>query len=256
MRLPLVPHPAPIGQLIECFCSSFSFDNGLLVKKRFQLTKYYNWLIFSIVNPEIQSRVKLYARGKLADVGCGEKPYKAMIAEYVKEHVGIDHEFTLHDKSEIDLIGSAYDIPVSDETFDSLLCTYVLEHLERPHLAVAEANRVLKKGGYGIYTVPFFWHIHEAPRDFYRYTKYGLRYLFENSGFDVVELKAVSGFFITFGQEFAYFLNQFRGKQRVNPLYWLLPPLIVLVQAIAYILGRFEKQEDFTIEYIIVVRKK
>ncbi|MGA9406000.1 MAG: class I SAM-dependent methyltransferase, partial [Bacteroidota bacterium] len=148
------------------------------MKKRFPLARYHNWLIYSVVNPEIHSMLKLYARGKLADVGCGDKPYKNMAKEFVDEHVGIDHEGTFHDRTQIDLNGTAYDVPVHNETFDSVLCTYVLEHLEQPDRAIAEANRILKKGGYGIYTVPFFWHIHEAPRDFFRFTKYGLRYLF------------------------------------------------------------------------------
>ncbi len=226
------------------------------MKKRFPLARYHNWLIYSVVNPEIHSMLKLYARGKLADVGCGDKPYKNMAKEFVDEHVGIDHEGTFHDRTQIDLNGTAYDVPVHNETFDSVLCTYVLEHLEQPDRAIAEANRILKKGGYGIYTVPFFWHIHEAPRDFFRFTKYGLRYLFERNGFEVVELKALSGFCVTFGQEASYFLAQFRGTHKANPLYWLLPPLIVVIQAIAYVLSKVEKSEDFTIEYIIVVRKK
>jgi len=200
--------------------------------------------------------VKQYARGKLADLGCGEKPYKEMVADFVELHVGIDHPDSLHDKSQIDLIGSAYRLPVKDEMFDSVLCTYVLEHLEEPHRAIAEAHRILKKGGCGIYTVPFFWHLHEAPRDFFRFTKYGLKYLFESNGFEILELRALSGFCVTFGQEFAYFLNQFRGRRRINPLYWLVPPLITLILVIAYVLSKIEKSEDFTIEYIIVVRKK
>jgi SAM-dependent methyltransferase len=226
------------------------------VKKRYPLTKYYNWLIFSIVNPELRSMLQKYAHGRLVDIGCGEKPYKEMAAEYVDEHVGVDHAQTLHDKTQIDLIGSAYSVPVGDETYDSLLCTYVLEHLEEPGTAIAEAYRILKKGGIGIYTVPFFWHLHEAPRDFFRFSKYGLQYLFEKNGFETVELKALSGFFVTFGQETAYFLNGFRGANRFSPLYWLLPPIVILVQAVAFVLGKIEKSEDFTAEYIIVVKKK
>jgi ubiquinone/menaquinone biosynthesis C-methylase UbiE len=88
---------------------------------------------------------KLCARGKLADVGCGDKPYKNMAKEYIDEHVGIDHEDTFHGKVQIDLAGTAYSLPVKDETSDGILCTYVLEDLEQPDRAIAEANRILKK---------------------------------------------------------------------------------------------------------------
>ena len=228
---------------------------GHEVKKHFRLVKYYNWLIFSIVNPQLQFMVKKYAHGKMADIGCGGKPYKEMASDFVSEHIGIDHEDTIHGKTQIDLIGSAYKIPTDDETFDCILCTYVLEHLEEPSTALAEAHRVLKKGGFAIYTVPFFWHLHEEPRDFYRFSKYGLKYLFEKNGFVVIELRALSGFIVTFAQEAAYFLVRFRGSCKANPLWWVIPPLVVLIQAVAYLLNKIDRSESFTVEYIIVARK-
>ncbi len=64
-----------------------------------------------------------------------------------------------HDKFKIDLFGTAYDIPVKDEHFDTVLCTAVLEHLEEPDKAIKEANRVLKRGGiyhlYGTFILAF-----------------------------------------------------------------------------------------------------
>jgi SAM-dependent methyltransferase len=136
------------------------------------------------------------------------------------------------------------------------MCTDVLEHLEEPSDAIAEAKRILKPGGFAIYTVPFFWHLHEAPRDFYRYSKYGLQYLFEKNGFEIVELKALSGFFVTFGQELSYFLMNFRGRSKFNPLWWFIPISVNCIQLFAYLLGKIERNEDFTIEYIIVVKKR
>lgn len=43
---------------------------------------------------------------------------------------------------------------LSDNSFDAVVCTDVLEHLEAPHKAVAEAWRVLKNKGLFIGTVP------------------------------------------------------------------------------------------------------
>lgn len=155
----------------------------------------YDRLLYKIVNKAILSSIQKYATGKLLDIGCGVKQYEGMIKPYVIEYVGLDHENTLHDKSKIDLFGDAYTIPAVDEYFDTAFCTAALEHLEEPDKAIKETNRVLRKGGYGIYFVPLFWHLHEEPRDFYRYTKYDLKYLFEKNGFEIVKLKALSGFF-------------------------------------------------------------
>ena len=136
-----------------------------MIKQIFQIK---NWLVYKIHDKELLDAVSKYAHGKLIDIGCGTKPYKELFAPFVTKHVGVDHEETSHDKSNIDLFGTAYDIPVDNEAFDSAMCTAVLEHLEEPEPALKECFRVLKLGGYAIYSVPFIWHLHEAPRDFYR----------------------------------------------------------------------------------------
>lgn len=221
----------------------------------FKLIRQHNWLIFSIINPMVNKMLSRYASGKMVDIGCGDKPYAEMASRYVAEHIGVDHSDTLHNKSNIDLVGSAYQIPADDCAFDCALCTDVLEHLEEPSLAVEEAFRVLKQGGYAIYTVPLFWHLHEEPHDFYRFTKYGLKYLFEKNGFDIVEIKPLAGFCVTFAQELVYFLYRFRRGGVFNPLWWLIPPIGHFIQAVAYILSKVEHVEGFTAEYIAVVKK-
>jgi ubiquinone/menaquinone biosynthesis C-methylase UbiE len=192
-------------------------------------------------------------KGRLLDIGCGQKPYKKMLETYVSEHIGVDHPATLHDTSQIDLFGLAYDVPVSDQSFDTAICTAVLEHLEEPELALRECFRVLKPGGMAIYSVPFIWHVHEAPRDFYRYSKYGLQYLFEKVGFEIVEIKALSGFWFTFGQLLVYNLYRFN----IGPLRTLriIDLLGLLVQAVAYSLDSIDKTEQWTWMYMIVARK-
>ena len=214
-----------------------------------------NWLVNKIGNKKIHNTIKKYAKGKLLDIGCGEKPYKNMTKHYVSEYIGLDHKNTLHDKSEIDLFGTAYDIPVENDTFDTVLCTAVLEHLEEPDKAIKETNRVLKKDGCAIYAVPLFWHLHEEPRDFYRYTKYGLKYLFEKNNFEIVELKPLSGFWVTFGQELVYYIWRFRKGGKVNPLWWIIPVIGTFIQMICYLLNKVDNSREFTWAYLLVAKK-
>jgi len=221
----------------------------------FKLSRSHNWLIFSIVNPRLKKALSRFAHGIMLDIGCGEKPYKEMAAPYVQEHIGVDHEESFHDKSNVDLSGTAYQIPLNDHSVDCILCTYVLEHIEEPGRALAESFRVLKAGGYAIYTVPLFWHVHEAPRDFYRYTEFGLRHLFEKNGFEIIEINALTGFVVTFSQELMYFLYKFRRGGWINPLWWLIPPVGHVIQAVAYILNRIDPTKDFTAEYLVIARK-
>lgn len=155
----------------------------------------------------------------------------------------------------LDAVCDAHALPFAAGSFDNVVMFDVLHHLERPPLFFAEAARVLRPGGHGIYTVPLFWPLHEEPRDFYRYTRHGLRHRFEAAGLEVVEIRALTGFWLTFGQALAYWLAGLTRTPWYNPLRWLAWPAIPLVQAGAWLLGRLERGEAFTAEYLAVVRR-
>ena len=212
-----------------------------------------NILINHIFDVALKSCASVYLKGSLIDIGCGIKPYKELLSPYVTEHVGVDHDGTIHNKKNIDLFGTAYKIPADDESFDSAICTAVLEHLEEPESALHECFRVLKPDGYAIYSVPFIWHLHEEPRDFYRYSKYGLKYLFEKTGFEIIECKALSGFWVTFGQLFVY--NIYRLNR--GPLRWLhiIDAIGLFIQAASYGLDKIDKTERWTWMYMVVAKK-
>lgn len=213
-----------------------------------------NILVQWIVQNNLSKVIPKFFKGKLIDIGCGEKPYEKLLKPYVLEHIGVDHQSTLHDKSNIDLFGTAYQIPVEDSSFDSALCTAVLEHLEEPEVALKECNRVLKSGGIAIYSVPFIWHLHEEPRDFYRFTKYGLKYLFEKTGFEIIEIEALSGFWVTFGQLFVY--NLYRFNRSIIKWLHIIDIIGLLIQGFVYILDKIDKTEQWTWMYIVVAKKR
>ena len=213
-----------------------------------------NILVNTITNRELSLQFHKHIKGKLLDIGCGTKPYREPLSKYCSEYIGIDHYVTQHDKTNIDIFSTAYRIPVRDQSFESVICTGVLEHLEEPDVALKECVRVLKSNGVAIYTVPFIWHLHEEPRDFYRFTKYGLDYQFQKAGFEVIEIKALSGFWVTFGQLFVYNLYRFN----LGPLRWfrIIDAIGLMLQGLAYLLDRFDRTEQWTWMYMVVARKK
>jgi SAM-dependent methyltransferase len=212
-----------------------------------------NLLVNYIHDRELALLARKYLRGRLIDIGCGTKPYARLLSSFVSEHVGVDHVGTFHNKNRVDLWGTAYEIPVENGSFDSALCTAVLEHLEEPQAALRECYRVLKKEAFAIYSVPFIWHLHEEPRDFYRFTKYGLSYLFESAGFTIVEMKALSGFWVTFGQLLVY--NIYRFNRGILRWLRLIDIAGLLIQGTSLLMDRVDKTEEWTWMYMAVVRK-
>ena len=222
-------------------------------------TKYpfasrHNWLVFKLLMSKLEPAIKRHLKGRLLDIGCSNKPFEFLTNNLVDEHVGLDHQDSLHPNDRVDVFGTAYEIPFPDNEFESVLCTYVLEHLEEPKLALKEAYRVLKPGGIAIYTVPFFWHIHEEPRDFYRYTRYGLEYLAAEVNFKMLEIHALSGFWGNVGQMFSYHIN---NQKILNNRFTIPLKRVILfaIQHFAYFLNKFSKSDSFTNEYMIVLQK-
>jgi SAM-dependent methyltransferase len=213
-----------------------------------------NWLVKYLTVKELKKLVPKYVKGCLIDIGCGSKPYENIIKKYADRYIGTDHSHSISDKSKLDFLGTAYSIGIKSETFDTALSTAVLEHLEEPESALRECYRLLKSGGHAIYAVPFIWHIHEEPRDFYRYSKYGLQYLFQKTGFEIIELKSLSGFCVTFSQLLVYYLYIFhRGPVKLIPI---IPLLGLFIQLLGLALDSLYKADRWTWAYLVVARKK
>lgn len=146
-----------------------------------------------------EEKLKLIAQEpSVLDVGGGIKfgkyleKYKDLFKG--KEYICLDKE----PNYKPDIVGDIHDLPFPDQRFAAVHCNAVLEHVENPHKAVDEMFRVLKPGGKILVYVPFLYPYHAEKgvyKDFYRYTKDGLNYLFRN--FSHVELQPVRGFFET-----------------------------------------------------------
>jgi SAM-dependent methyltransferase len=114
--------------------------------------------------------------GRLLDIGCGVMPFKCRGNGL--EWVGMDVE----GNPGADVHGSALALPFADGSFDYVLSTQVLEHLENPGLAIAECARVLRPNGVLILSAPQYWELHEEPYDYFRFTQYSLQMLCARHG--------------------------------------------------------------------------
>ncbi len=94
-----------------------------------------------------------------------------------------------------EIVGDAQNMPFENESYTTILCTEVLEHIPDPQKAVDEMCRVLKPGGVLILTTRFIFPVHDAPGDFWRLTPYGLKHLF--SKWEVLEEATEADAFLT-----------------------------------------------------------
>lgn len=136
---------------------------------------------------------------KVLDAGSGEGFYSSLFT-----HTGYEStDFCGVDKTygDITFICNLENIPIPAERYDAVLLTQVIEHLPNPSDVLDEIHRILKPTGKLWLTGPLFFPEHEAPYDFYRYTRYGLEHLLSRAGFQIVDLQPLEGYGATFSYQ-------------------------------------------------------
>lgn len=123
------------------------------------------------------------------DVGCGEMPWRKWISKDVN-YCGIDvdysDKFSMQPNLDRVIYFDGMKIPFDGESFNNVLCIEVLEHTKHPASLIKEMYRVLRKRGKILISVPFSARQHHVPHDYYRYTKFLLRELLEEAGFEKI----------------------------------------------------------------------
>lgn len=133
--------------------------------------------------------------GKTIDVGGGDgNRYKKLFNTDYYRSVDIDP------KSNPDIIGDAHHLKFPSDSINTVLCVQLLEHVINPQKVLSEIYRILQPGGVCILTVPFFNELHSEPNDFWRFTKYGVLKLCENSRFKVISFEQRGGYFTCHAQ--------------------------------------------------------
>lgn len=155
------------------------------------------------------------SKQKVIDIGCGDKLYEHYFSA---QYIGVDPFPT----AKADIIAEAWNIPLPDASADGIILTQSLEHIQKTEMAIKEIYRLLKPGGFVLITVPQTMRVHTAPisleeapvkniptsiasvwkEDYYRFTKYGLLYLFRD--FTPISLQESRTTFSTIIHQFNY----------------------------------------------------
>lgn len=151
-------------------------------------------LIADIIARYFDKNIRKYAKGRLIDLGCGKVPLFEAYKDFITENICVDWQNSSHDSDFIDFecdLNSR--LPFEDAEFDTVILSDVLEHIREPKIIWKEMSRIMKRNGHALISVPFFYWIHEAPFDYFRYTKYALYYFIESNGFEIVEFDITGG---------------------------------------------------------------
>jgi len=155
---------------------------------------------------------KLNKGSSILDAGCGSQRYRKLcehldyfsqdFAQYESEGAnsfglkGVSGLSGVYEYGQIDFIGDIWEIDVDNESFDSVLCTEVFEHIPYPINTIKEFARILRSGGVLILTVPSNSLRHMDP--YFFYTGFSNRWfekILDDYGFENIEITPVGDYF-------------------------------------------------------------
>jgi SAM-dependent methyltransferase len=164
-------------------------DDSAAHRTRPRITQY-DYLALSTLRDDVNLLLAdVRGPGLALDLGSGRSPYRAPI-----ERAGFELR-TLDVTSDTgpDYVGTAESTGLESDSFELVLCTQVLEHVDDPWAAGREIARILAPGGSLVVTVPHVWFFHPHPHDHWRYTQEGIVRLLETCGLEPVRLLGEGG---------------------------------------------------------------
>jgi len=193
---------------------------------------------------------------KILDIGAESRPYEKYFdqAEYIAQDIQQNSTNT------IDIIGDINEgLPkILDGSFDVIICSQVLEHLKRPHVAFSEFFRILKPEGRLYLTTHLVFEEHMIPHDYFRFTRYGLRWLGESSGFSVERVSPHGGIFqvlalIVSTLPIKLFLRQGSFFYFAYGIVFAIP--IFIFNGLCSVLDKLDKNKTMTLNYECIYHK-
>ena len=153
--------------------------------------------------------------------------------------------------TDTDVQADAHALPFADAAFDNVVAIETFEHLREPRRAVAEIARVLKPGGRVLLSTRFCYPIHDAPHDYFRFTRFGLADLFAD--FEIERLEETDSAIETWmilGNRLAFDPDISSGMRALIMVKtWILWPWVLIAK-------RFVPGRSLTTGYVLLARRR
>lgn len=127
--------------------------------------------------------------GRVLDYGCADVPYRHFVpadADFVPADLEGNPDASL-------ALNPDGTVPAEDESFDGLLSTQVLEHVEDPALYLSECFRLLRPTGRMLLSTHGIFVYHPDPDDYWRWTCAGLQRQVRAAGFEIDRFEGIIG---------------------------------------------------------------
>jgi SAM-dependent methyltransferase len=229
-----------------------SFGERILPKSILALLDPVQDLIEAEVR-RISSRMK---EGQIIlDAGAGEARHKACFKQgrYIALDAGYGND--AWDYSGLDICGDVENLPLRDGSVDCIICMVVLEHTRMPRQVLFEFARVLKPNGTLLMVVPFLWEEHQLPRDYFRFTRQGVRILFDSLPLQLDLVSPIGGFFWLCARRSVAFLGFFQSGWRWFFFPFLAPFFGLLFPLILYFMDGLDGEKNYTLGFRIRATK-
>lgn len=189
---------------------------------------------------------------KILDIGAGGGYGK----KFFPNRISLD----IDENKNPDIVSDIHNMSIEDNSFDTILCTEVLEHLKDPKKAIMEMKRVLKPYGRLILTTRFIFPVHTYQYDYFRFTEFGLKELFKD--WKIEKFVAESGSMETIAilLQRVIFQSRFKTNKIIKGILFLLIKFFIFLQKFVkkeYADVKHEKEyKNFICSgYYIVLRK-
>lgn len=211
----------------------------------------------------IEQQAKRVPKGsKVLDVGAGEGLYSPYFShcQYTAQDFTQTPGMTY---GKVDVVSDITEIPLKSNTFDTILCTEVFEHVPHPEKALAEIVRLLKPGGKLIFSAPLGSGQHQMPYHYYGgYTRSWYEKFFPENDLKIVSLKPNGGLFghlielLWRSQPFT--IEPWKKAGGAKRIMAGFAQIFIYNLPIVF-LWQFEKRmviEDFTVCFFVIAKKK
>ena len=134
--------------------------------------------------------------------------------------------------------------------YNNVLFFNVLEHLPEYKLAFSEIYRIIKKKGNFVGSIPFIYQIHEAPEDYFRFTKKFLELNLKKYRFKQVKVKSLG-----FGPFVASYSLLYSYLKYIPLLSQLCLLLAYILDSVIQLFVKTDLKEIYPVGYFFTAKK-